>query len=79
VFVDSASPVVHLLGKSMQPLAVTAKVESWRTEPQAISDDSSWTMAQAPNKPLQAADIFPKAAKHSVSWYHRKENSFAFE
>jgi hypothetical protein len=79
VFVDSASPVVHLLGKSMQPLAVTAKVESWRTEPQAISDDSSWTMAQAPNKPLQAADIFPKAAKHSVSWYHRNENSFAFE
>lgn len=79
VFVDSASPVVHLLGKSTQPLFVTAKVESWRTKPQEVSDDSSWTMAQAPHKPMQAADIFPKAAKHSVSWYHRNENSFAFE
>ncbi len=79
VFVDSASPVVHVLGKSKQPLTVTAKVESWRTEPQSLPEDSLWTMAQAPNKPLQAADIFPKAAKHSVSWYHRNENSFAFE
>jgi hypothetical protein len=79
VFVDSASPVVHLLGRSKQPVSVTAKVESWRTEPQQVSDDSSRTIAQAPHKPMQAADIFPNAEKHSVSWYHRNENSFAFE
>jgi hypothetical protein len=79
VFVDSASPVVHLLGSSKQPVTVTAKVESWRTEPQPVPDDSSWTMAQAPHKPMQAPDIFPKAGKHSVCWYHRNENSFAFE
>ncbi len=79
LFVDSASPVVHLLGKSKQPITVTAKVESWRTEPQSVPEDSLWTMAQAPNQPLQAADIFPKAEERSVSWYHRNENSFAFE
>ena len=79
VFVDSASPVVHLLGRSKQPVTVTAKVESWRTEPQPVSDESSRTIAQAPHKPMQAADIFPNAEKHSVSWYHRNENSFAFE
>jgi hypothetical protein len=79
VFVDSASPVVHLLGKSKQPLAVTAKVESWRTEPQQVPDESSWTMAKAPHKPMQSADVFPKAGRNSVSWYHRNENSFAFE
>ena len=79
VFVDSASPVVHLLGRSKQPVSVTAKVESWRTEPQPVSDDSSRTIAQAPHKPMQAANIFPNAEKHSVSWYHRNENSFAFE
>jgi hypothetical protein len=79
VFVDSASPVVHLLGKSKQPVTVTAKVESWRTEPQPVSEHSSWTMAGAPNRPIQAVDIFPKAEKHSVSWYHRNENSFAFD
>jgi hypothetical protein len=79
VFVDSASPVVHVLGKSVDPVVVTAKVESWRTEPQTVPDESSWTMAMAPHKPMQSADVFPKAGKDSVCWYHRNENSFAFE
>ena len=79
VFVDSASPVVHVLGKSGQPILVTAKVESWRTEPQVVPDESAWTLAKGPNKIIQSADIFPKAGKNSVSWYHRNENSLAFE
>jgi hypothetical protein len=79
VFVDSESPVVHVLGKSSKPQSVTAKVESWRMEPQAISANSQWTMHGAPVNPKQSADVFPKAAKDSVSWYHRNENSFAFE
>jgi hypothetical protein len=28
---------------------------------------------------MQSADVFPKAGKHSVSWYRRNENAFAFE
>jgi hypothetical protein len=79
VFVDSASPVVHVLGKSAQPLAVTAKVESWRTEPQPVPDESAWTLAKGPHKLMQSADVFPKAGKNSVSWYHRNENALAFE
>jgi hypothetical protein len=79
IFVDSASPVVHLMGTSKQPITVKAKVESWRTEPQAIPADSQWTMHQAPVDPMQSADVFPKAGKHSISWYHRNESSFAFE
>ena len=79
VFVDSASPVVHLLGESAQPLTVTAKVESWRTEPQPVPGESAWTLANGPHKLVQTADVFPKAGKDSVSWYHRNENAFAFE
>lgn len=79
VFVDSASPVVHVLGKSEQPLVVTAKVESWRTEPQRVPDESAWTLANGPNPIIQSADVFPKAGKNSVSWYHRNEKSLAFE
>ncbi len=79
VFVDSASPVVHVLGKSGQPLAVTAKVESWRTEAQPVPDESAWTLAKGPHKLTQSADVFPKRGENSVSWYHRNENSFAFE
>jgi hypothetical protein len=79
VFVDSASPVVHVLGKSGQPILVTAKVESWRKEPQVVPDESAWTLAKGPNKIIQSADIFPKAGRNSVSWYHRNESSLAFE
>ena len=79
VFVDSASPVVHVLGESGQPVLVTAKVESWRTEPQVVPDESAWTLAKGPNKIIQSADIFPAAGKNSVSWYHRNEHSLAFE
>ncbi|HEX5790479.1 MAG TPA: DUF5703 domain-containing protein [Luteolibacter sp.] len=79
VFVDSAAPVVHVIGNSDQPLAVTAKVESWRLEPQSVPDESAWTLAKGPQKITQAADIFPKAGKNSVAWYHRNEHAFAFE
>jgi hypothetical protein len=79
VLVDSASPVVHVLGESNHPISVTAKVESWRTEPQPVPDESAWTLAKGPHKLTQSADVFPKAGKDSVSWYHRNENAFAFE
>jgi hypothetical protein len=79
VFVDSASPVVHLLGESGQPLVVTAKVESWRTEPQPVPDEAAWTLAKGPHKLTQSADVFPEREENSVSWYHRNETSFAFE
>ncbi len=79
VFVDSASPVVHVMGHSDQALAVTAKVESWRTEPQQVPDESAWTLAKGPHQLVQSADAFPKAGKHSVTWYHRNGSAFAFE
>jgi hypothetical protein len=79
VFVDSASPVVHLQGTSDQPLNVSAHVESWRTEPQTVPDESAWTLAKGPHSIIQAADVFSKAGNDSVAWYHRNENSFAFE
>jgi len=79
VFVDSAAPVVHVMGASSQPRSVTTRVESWRTEAQTVPDESAWTLAKGPQKIIQSADVFPKAGKDSVTWYHRNENSFAFE
>ena len=79
VFIDSAAPVVHVTGASGQPLSVTARVESWRTEAQAVPDESAWTLAKGPQKIIQSADVFPKAGGNSVTWYHRNENSLAFE
>jgi len=79
VFIDSTSPVVHVMGNSEQALAVTAKVESWRTEPQPVPGESAWTLAKGPHELVQSADVFPKALGSSVRWYHRNESAFAFE
>lgn len=79
VFVDSGSPVVHVTGESRAPVTVTAKVESWRTEPQPVANESAWTLASGPHKLMQSADDFPSVGTNAVSWYHRNETAFAFE
>ena len=79
VFVDSDAPVIHVVGKSRAPLTVTAKVESWRTEPQPVANESAWTLASGPHKLIQSADHFPAVGADAVTWYHRNDNAFAFE
>jgi hypothetical protein len=79
VFVDVDAPVVHVIGTSALPLTVTAKVESWRTDPQPVAEESAWTLARGPHALEQSADHFPDAGPGAVCWYHRNENAFAFE
>lgn len=79
VFVDADTPVVHVVGTSEIPRTITARAESWREEPQAISRRGKWTMMNAPMEVLQSADIFPEAGDDSVVWYHRNRHSLAFE
>jgi len=79
VFVDAMAPVVHVVGESAMPITVTAKVESWRTEPQEVAGESAWTMARGPHKLVQPTDQFPRVGSDAVSWYHRNESAFAFE
>ena len=80
VFVDTAHPVVHITGESPSPLAVTATIESWRTEKQKVPEGgTAWTLAKSPVALWQAADVFPTARPDAVTWYHRNEESTAFE
>lgn len=79
VFVDMAHPVVHVTGKSAEPITVTAKVESWRTERQKLVKPTIWTLHDAPFEVWQAADTFPAGLADAVAWYHRNEESTAFE
>lgn len=79
VFVDAANPVVHVMGNSAKPVTVTAKVESWRTEKQKVGTNSSWTLHGGPGELWQAADVFPAGLPDAVAWYHRNEESPAFE
>jgi hypothetical protein len=80
VFVDAAQPVVHVTGESATPVSVTAKVESWRTQKQRPKNQVTWwTMQGASNEIWQAADVFPQAREDSVAWYHRNDESIAFE
>lgn len=79
VFVDADHPVVHVVGESTQPVTVTARVDSWRTEPQKVSPESTWTLSGSPEAIIQSADVFPAATADSVRWYHRNETAKAFE
>ena len=79
VFVDAANPVVHVTGKSALPVTVTAKVESWRKEKQKVGPNSSWTLHGGPGELWQAPDVFPAGLPDAVAWYHRNEDSPAFE
>jgi len=79
VFVDAEAPVVHVIGESQVPLTVSAKVESWRTEPQPVASESAWTLASGPPNIVQAADKFPSVGPDAIAWFHRNENAFAFE
>lgn len=79
VFVDADRPVVHVTGASAEPVEVRTFVESWRAEPQEVSGESVWTLANGPVPLVQAPDIFPSVGGDAVCWYHRNESSPAFE
>lgn len=79
VFVDARAPVIHVVGESPQPLAVTATLEGWRTERKVLTGEelvSSWTMQAGPPEieVWESADVV-KAADDAVTWYHRNEHS----
>src|SRR5207244_2685797 len=60
LFTDPDRPVVYLTGEAAEPVTVQARVESWRTEPRTIDDDSAWTMKGAPHPLVESADHFPE-------------------
>jgi hypothetical protein len=83
IFVDAVQPVIHCVGHSATPYSVTVNVVSWRTQPHTISGgdemSSAWTMSGAPFPLVESADLFPNVGAHAVAWYHRNENSIAFQ
>jgi hypothetical protein len=83
VFVDSDNPVVHVTGESASPLTVKASVVSWRTQRHVVAkgeeQGSDWTMQGAPFELSESADVFPTGLGDAKAWYHRNEESVAFE
>ncbi|MCC5975101.1 MAG: hypothetical protein JJT81_13750 [Rubellimicrobium sp.] len=79
VFVDAATPVIHVTGECALPTAISVRVESWRTAPQPVAEESSWTLARGPHDLLQSADHFPDVGPDAVCWYHRNDHAFAFD
>ena len=81
VFIDAAQSVVHVTGKSASPLTVTARILSWREQPQKPKGNIGlMSQSGSPEPFLQAADIFPPAPRrNAVAWYHRNDNSPVFE
>jgi hypothetical protein len=82
VFVDSDYPVIHVIGRSQSPVAVTARIVSWRTAEKTLHGreaGSVWTMGGAPFPLVESADHFQSVGQNAVAWYHRNETSTAFD
>jgi hypothetical protein len=80
VFVEAGRPVLHVLGESSFPVTVKATVESWRTNRHEVPrDGATWTLINAPFPLFESADVFPSDLPDAVAWYHRNEESPAYE
>ncbi|HVT11277.1 MAG TPA: DUF5703 domain-containing protein [Fimbriimonadaceae bacterium] len=76
LFVDSGANVIHLLGTSAKPLAVDAKIESWRNRARTLpleEKGSAWSVHDAPFPLVESPDIF--VDDDYSTWYHRNESS----
>jgi len=79
LFVDAERDVIHVSGRSEQPLQVSASLENWRNASRRLIGaelESSWTMKGAPAsiEVNESADIDVDQAG-AVVWYHRNEGS----
>lgn len=79
LWVDPEEAVVHLTGRSDEPVAVRATIESWRADTKQLSGDellSSWTMQEAPEgTPISESADVVYSAEDRVVFYHRNEHS----
>ena len=82
VFVNATGSDIHVNGVAASPVGVTASLESWRAERNALSDsgelESSWTMAAVPapihEQAWESPDVV-SAHGGGIVWYHRNEHS----
>ncbi len=82
VFVNATGSDIHVNGVAASPGGVTASLESWRAERNALSDsgelESSWTMAAVPapihEQAWESPDVV-SAHGGGIVWYHRNEHS----
>lgn len=78
LFVDPDADVVHLVGKSKTPTAVTANLEDWRTKARECPKEeqgSAWSVHDAPFPLIESADVVQTASPNMLEWYHRNETS----
>ncbi len=80
VFVDASAPVIHVVGQTKTPRAVTATWETWRTGKRVLAGQelaSSWTMQAAPGtvEVWESADLVTNSLPNAVLAYHRNAYS----
>ncbi len=67
-------------------MKVKVTAEVWRTKPHTLAGEelkSCWALHSSPEPVVESADVFPTISKmklpcSAVAWYHRNENSPAF-
>lgn len=78
IWVDAHRPVVRVETTSESPVAVTATLEPWRTEPRTLKGKevhSAYSMAGGPEPIVVKPDTVRNVADDRIVWYHRNESS----
>jgi hypothetical protein len=86
LWVDANHPVVHLNYESLIPVKLTATIELWRTEPNALSEIGVSDLLENRSKPgslHESVIVEPDSLIHTtndyIGWFHHNYKSVGFE
>ena len=86
LWVDANHPVVHLDHESSIPVKLTANIELWRTEPDALPEIGVSDLLEDRSKPgnlhepvIVEPDHFIQTTKDHIGWFHHNHKSAGFE
>lgn len=85
-WVDANHPVIHLDHQSSVPLKMTATIESWRTNPDTLSEIGVSDLMEDRSFPgslhepvIVEPDSLIKTTKNLIGWFHRNYKSTGFD
>ena len=86
LWIDANHPVIHLNHESSIPVKLTANIELWRTEPNALSELGVSDLLEDRSKPgslhepvIVEPDSLIQTTKNYIGWFHHNHKSVGFE
>jgi hypothetical protein len=86
LWVDANHPVIHLDNESSIPVAMTASIELWRTEPDSLPELMVSDLLEDRSQPgslhesvIVEPDLLIQTEEDYIGWYHHNHKSAGFD